>query len=305
MRSFRLLCLALSVLPVVGCLRDQQGEQMRVPAPTENRRQAQNETHRADDSRSTREMTLLREAEQLSTQRQWNASIEKFDDVRAINPQCIEALVGRGLALEELGDSETAIESFSAALEIDPHLSNALFYRARLYTNKGEFELAHADLTVSLDEGRFNIINMIALAIVNLHLERIDAALQDLEVVSSQLGTPWPAAHVLLARIRASSSDASLRNGELALAHAEFAHGAARAEIAHDPVEKVNPKIYDALAMAHAELGYFGDAITWEEKAIEAANDSEAGVFRERLELFQLHQPYRANGAGLVNGFHF
>lgn len=46
-------------------------------------------------------------------------------------------------------------------------------------------------------------------------------------------------------------------------------------------------------AAAYAENGEFGEAVKWQEKAIELAPTSEKADLRSRLELYKSGKPYR------------
>ena len=58
-----------------------------------------------------------------------------------------------------------------------------------------------------------------------------------------------------------------------------------------------NPAFIDTLAAACAEAGDFVDAVKWENKYLEAPNQSASDVAdaKKRLVLYQAHQPYHAD----------
>ncbi|MBX9788044.1 MAG: hypothetical protein K2Y37_03950 [Pirellulales bacterium] len=55
------------------------------------------------------------------------------------------------------------------------------------------------------------------------------------------------------------------------------------------------PHCLSALAAAHAELGDFSAARTWQERAIEAAPPDRRGVFIAELQSYESHKPWRAS----------
>jgi cytochrome c-type biogenesis protein CcmH/NrfG len=91
-----------------------------------------------------------------------------------------------------------------------------------------------------------------------------------------------------LASIRATSDDASLRDGKEAI---ELATRACRLTGYQDPAPLA------VLAQAYAEVGRFPDAASTAERAIRAAeaagNQRLATAIREALESYQRHQPLR------------
>lgn len=91
-----------------------------------------------------------------------------------------------------------------------------------------------------------------------------------------------------LARVLATDEDAAIRNGPEAVAVAQRAASLTDSKI---------PFILDTLAAACAETGRFADAVDVIQRAIGISTDTGdsegASAMRERLELYQSHQPYR------------
>jgi tetratricopeptide (TPR) repeat protein len=89
-----------------------------------------------------------------------------------------------------------------------------------------------------------------------------------------------------LAWIKATSPDASVRNGSEAVAAANKAC---------ELTSWKNPRYIDTLAAAYAEAGDFKRAVEFQERALRTANrtNSERQPMRERLSLYRQSQPFR------------
>jgi tetratricopeptide (TPR) repeat protein len=91
-------------------------------------------------------------------------------------------------------------------------------------------------------------------------------------------------AAVGLAELLATSSDASVRDGGSALALAS------RALRASDPP---SARALAAVAAAHAEMGRFDSAVSFQERALAAAPSERAAEQAARLALYRAGSPYR------------
>lgn len=99
-----------------------------------------------------------------------------------------------------------------------------------------------------------------------------------------QLDPGYPNSHAGLAWVYASCIDDSYRDGKQAL------------ESATTACELTQWKEWSSLATlaaSHAELGDFGEAVRWQNKALEIAPDKEKTKMTERLDLYKSGKPYR------------
>jgi len=91
-------------------------------------------------------------------------------------------------------------------------------------------------------------------------------------------------AHNNLAWLRATSPDATSRNGREALEHAMRA-----VQLAGND----NALILDSLAAAYAEVGSFDEAVRWQQKAVQIAPEKQKNDLAARLALYKQQRPYR------------
>ena len=96
-----------------------------------------------------------------------------------------------------------------------------------------------------------------------------------------------------LARLLAIWPDASYRDGTTSIEYASRACQLALWEHA---------EYIDTLAAAHAEIGDFEKAVSWQETAIEKAPDDRLPGYRARLELYKAGKPLRADNFGKESG---
>ena len=238
-------------------------------------------------------------AEALVADEQWEAALAEYDGIVESHPLCSEAWIGRARVLVALDRPDDAIESLDEAIKIDLSSERALFARACIYAGRGEFDKSHSDLTGTIGTASADRPMWLASAVASLLRDRPEEARHELEVTPlSDCGDLFELPiQVLRARIYSAASDGDLRNGKLALEHAQEAK-----RLAGD--RKIG-KVFDVMAMAHAELGDFQNAIASEEKAIEVADESEVDKFTKRLELYRSGKPSRASGPELAWGFRF
>jgi protein O-mannosyl-transferase len=213
-------------------------------------------------------------------------AIVEYNRSLAINPNLVTAHANLGVALRKKGRIDEAVSHFNAALKVDP-----------------DYAMAHNNLGAMLQEQ-----GKLAQAI--LHYQKAvelqpnyDAARRNLDLAIRQLyHTPeslvrwreWidllPREYVLInqaAWLMATSSDASLRNGQNAVELARRAvHLAGENE----------PTTLDTLAAAYAEAERFSDAVTTARRALSLAVEQNKQPLVEpiqaRLRLFKAKKPY-------------
>jgi tetratricopeptide (TPR) repeat protein len=224
-----------------------------------------------------------------------------------------------GYELLNKHDYENARRYFDAAIRTDPYMWTAYYNRAVTLCLQKKWAAALQDLnaTIRLKPSLFDASFL--RAGVNSKLGNYKASLIDLNTLAllgAKVSSRSTQANALNDRawLRATCSDPSIRNGQLAIADAKKACELTK--------WKFSQKI-DTLAAAYAEIGDFDSAIRYEEQAIrvagtepedtfqlatqmfskkaamELANKAAKEVepmrqrFRPRLELYKQHRPYR------------
>jgi Flp pilus assembly protein TadD len=191
-----------------------------------------------------------------------------------------------GVALVRLGRTDEAAVEYAEALRLDPYAVDAHTNLGVLLGNANRFDEAiehfNASLRVSPDQPEaHNGLGHV------LMIQGHDAEALPHLITALERRPDWPAALTDLARIRAASASASLRNGPQAVAAAERAC---------QLTECKEPVCLDALAAAYAEAGRFADAAQTLRQAIVVARalkqDDLAARMEIRLRLYEAGQPF-------------
>jgi tetratricopeptide (TPR) repeat protein/mono/diheme cytochrome c family protein len=218
---------------------------------------------------------------------QFDQAIEELKRSLALNDASAPTHYNLGYALSARGRIEEAIAQFRTAIGIDP-----------------EYAVAHNNLGALLqlagrnDEARGHLERAVALRPDNVearaNLGRLfantgrpaEAATQFREALA--LRPEHPQALTGLAWIRATASDATLRDADEAVRLAERAAAV---------TDRRDVAALDALAAAYASAGRFDDALRVAraglDRAIEARQTAVASQFRQRIELYTSRRPLR------------
>jgi tetratricopeptide (TPR) repeat protein len=226
-----------------------------------------------------------------------------------------------GTLLDEIDEHERAIVHYRKAIELSPEEPDGYYNLGIALTAVGKREEA-ADAyrrVIALQPGHAEALNNLGAAFIAQgrpaeavpYFERalgaspddIDAR-QNLASALYAAGRPADAVPVLevalddetvtppmlnlLAWVRATSTDASLRDGAAAVRFAE---------VACTLTEDANSQYLDTLAAAYAEAGRFADAERVARRAIDVAgqdgDEQTVATLRGRLTLYAAGQPYR------------
>ena len=217
----------------------------------------------------------------------------------------------QGNDLLNKGNYPAATKYFTAAIRLEPDLWTAYYNRAMAYLQQNNLKAALQDLnqTIRLKPAFFLASWMRGGVYTSMHDYR--AALRDWDAlvrVTAQVQNAGELQLMLNERawLRATCPDASIRNGQLAIADAKRA-----CEI----TKWRNSQNIETLAAAYAEAGDFGAAVRYEEQAIALSrsgndeylkssskkyaeilakeNTNRLKRFGDRLELYKRHQPFR------------
>ena len=205
-----------------------------------------------------------------------------------------EILLTEARTLSVKGDLVGAYQKLDAALQTDPNFWQAIYYRAELHFQEHKYESTLQDCTEVLRIKPGQVVAALLRAQANTKLGRNDECLRELDQVISHGNKKdlviLVTAYEMRAWLRATSRDASIRNGKQALIDANEA-----CKLSHDN----DAQSLDTLAAAYAEVGDFKAAIEAEDRAIKAQmvsdefNMATQDVFQKHRASFNQHQPIR------------
>ena len=132
-------------------------------------------------------------------------------------PSLARAYTWRGIAYEDLGESDRAIEDLSQAISIEPSVS-AFNARGNAYSRKGDYERALSDYesALSIKRDAFPLMGMIR---VYRRQEQYDLALQAIEEVMELWSRQDPVLHLIRGHVHRDSGqfEKSLQDFEKAI----------------------------------------------------------------------------------------
>lgn len=205
-----------------------------------------------------------------------------------------ETLLEEARALSLKGDLVGAYQKLDGALQADPNFWQAIYYRAELHFRQHRYESTVQDCTEVLRIKPGQVVAVLLRAQANTKLGHDDECLRELDQIISHGNKKdlviLVTAYEMRAWLRATSRDASVRNGKQALIDAKEA-----CKLSHDN----DAQSLDTLAAAYAEVGDFGAAIEAEDRAIKAQmvsdefNMATQNIFQRHRTSFQQHRPIR------------
>jgi len=190
-----------------------------------------------------------------------------------------------GVVFLQQQEYQQAVEAFTQAIRINPKMAEAYSNRGIAWKGLGDIEKAITDFTRAI-----TLAPRLAEAYCNragmwYMLGKWDKAVADCEKVLSMM-PDHPYAGNQLAWIRATCPDSRFRDGAKALKLA-----------GHVADLYPEPQYMDTLAAAQAEAGNYSEAAGTQEKLItriqEHFPEDRLAPYRERLELYRAHTPYR------------
>ncbi len=240
---------------------------------------------------------LADEAERKFMAAQLDESLAAINKALALDPDSEIPLLWRARVYIALRKHEEAIEDLSQILTSNPKSVDARWERAKAYYENGDYIDAEYDLSVSVQTEQ-GVSAYRAYSLVDLCLDRWHRSIASLMLLTEVRGNAEipVTSHVLLAYVYAGAMDSRVRDGKLAMDHAETARLLS---------ERNTSIVCSALAMANAELGNFEEAVAWQEKAKTMAHEIELNQVEEWLALYKSGRPIRAPGRELAQGFGF
>ncbi|HEY3965673.1 MAG TPA: tetratricopeptide repeat protein [Planctomycetaceae bacterium] len=201
-----------------------------------------------------------------------------------LNPTKSERHFGRAVSWEEKGEYGLAIDDLNEAIRLNPEATRYIHYRAAVYREIRNFEMAISDLTEMIRRKPKSSSGYAYRGEVHNDNGDFGNAITDfnegMRVEPDAVVCPYQ-----LAMLLASCPDAKFRDGKRAV------------ELATKICEKckweINPAM-TTLAAGYAEIGDFENAVKWQEKAADLADDAKMKAeFHARLELYKFHRSYR------------
>lgn len=219
-------------------------------------------------------------------QREYDKSIADYDQAILLDPKDFATHFNRALNWNAKGQYEQAIADYTKAIDIDPRSATAYKSRAQAWQKKGMPEKALSDYNrlIELDPAKASGYN--GRGLFRQALGEYRAAMADY-AKAIELDVDSALAHNNLAWLMATCPDAELRDGARAVEHAREAC---------ELTDWKQVSYLDTLAAAYAERGEFKEAVQWQKKVIELADDEDLPGLRDRLLSYQRAEPYRIRG---------
>jgi tRNA A-37 threonylcarbamoyl transferase component Bud32 len=228
---------------------------------------------------------FFQKANALWNQGDFEGAVRVYDEAIKLHPNVTGFFNNRANCHAALKQYDKALADYGQAMRLDP--SNGNFHRARslAYFQMGDYDHAIADLDIAVKadpEGvHFDLRGRAYHAKGDFR-----AALADYEK-GAQATPGFTLTFLDLAWLLATCPDDSIRDGQKASQYADLAAGVLHGD---------RPEVSVALAAAHAEQREYAEAIRLEQKFLKtlSPNSDEADQSKERLQLYQAHQPLRS-----------
>jgi tetratricopeptide (TPR) repeat protein len=219
--------------------------------------------------------------------REYALALKDMDQALELDPKLGTAYTGRGTLFADQKDYAKAIADYRRAVRIDPTDAYAHYHLGRAYFETKDYDKAIASYRAAL---RFEPEFAKAYTVLGMVYAKQKDYAKALGSYRQAIRLDPNEAHALngLAEILATCPKKEYRNGKQAV---EYARKACRLR------RWKNPDHLQTMAAAYAELGHFTEAVRWQEKALEWADqlpEADAEDARQRLELYKGERPYRS-----------
>lgn len=214
-------------------------------------------------------------------------AIALYQQALRLRPRYAKAYLGWGAALVLQRKPAEAIEKFQAALQITPDFAEAHYNLGLLLVSlhRENEAVTHFERAGAIQPQFADAHYRLALT---LHAQGQPAAARVQYEKAIVANPTHSSSHNNLAWMLATSSDAKLRDGPLALEHALKANELTGGH---------RPQVLDTLAAAQAEAGNFAEAAATIQKALELpgvrADQALAGSLQSHLQLYRSGTPLR------------
>ena len=219
-------------------------------------------------------------------QGQGDGALQDFNRAIQLNPGHAIAYRNRGELLAAMGRSDEAVADYSRALTTLSNDPDLLLMRGHTLHRLGRYQESLSDLSRAIELAPRYAEAFAHRGNVHAELGEFARASKDFQQ-ALRLDPESSDAYRSLAWLMATCPDARFRDPQQALAAAEQA-----AQLA-PPGDCF---VLDALAAAHANAGYFDQAVRYQKEAVSVAPQDFQASFSDRLALYQRRRPFR-NGA--------
>lgn len=231
----------------------------------------------------------LRLRGQLRTVRgEYTEALGDYNKAIALDPTNADAYCGRGDTLNRMGDRDAALIDLNKAIEILPENAHTRATRGKILMDDRKYGAAAEDYAIAarLDPKNFEVLCYLGQC--HEWLGQYKEALENYEKALVRAPDEF-FSNMTCAWLLSTSPDPELRDGKRAVTLATKA-----CEVS----KNTKWSSLQALAAAHAEVGDFSAATSWQAKALDAITkedewDREFGEYL--LSLFQQGLPYRSN----------
>jgi tetratricopeptide (TPR) repeat protein len=214
----------------------------------------------------------------------------QYQEALKINPNSVDAHLNLGNVLCQKGELDEGISQFERALQIRPDDAAAHNSLGSALCQKGKSDegISHFERALQTKPGFAAAHYNLGLAL--LQKGRASEAITHFQK-ALQIAPANPRIQNKLAWLLATSPEASLRNGNMAVELAQQADALAGGK---DPV------ILHTFAAALAEAGRFSEAVETAQRALRLAeaqsNDALAGQLQSEMKLYQAGSPFHGPG---------
>ncbi len=247
----------------------------------------------------------------------YGKSILSYERAIEMRPDYAASYSNMGIALERIGQPQAALASYRRALELDPGLAQAHVNLGSVLAARGDLDGALGHYERAAAERPESIEILSHYASIQQQRGELDKAIEGYEralelapdsmelhtrIAGSYLaaGREKPARthleaalardpHLIpaadrLAWLLSTSLDPEMRDGATALR---------LAKICTDATQNLNPRFLQTRAAAHAELGEFQQAVSWQRRAAELTPIARHKPVADRIDLYEADQPLR------------